>query len=179
MNTVDKLEVLLFIKGEMVSKEYLCKVLGINEETLLELTDELKEKYLTHPISILTSGTEIGFVTNSESASFVEEIEKKEKGGELSRASLETLAIILYKNGATRSDIDYVRGVNSSFILRNLYLRGLIERKEKEGDSRTFIYTPTSDLLRFLGLSDINQLPDFAEFFESINQKTNLDNANN
>lgn len=178
-NYIHKLEALLFLKGETLSKDYLIKSIGCSRDSFSEIVLLLKEKYTDHSICVIESENELGLATRQEVASFVEEIEKEEKGGELTKSSLETLAIILYKNGATRSDIDYVRGVNSSFILRNLYLRGLIERKEKEGDARTFVYTATPDLLRFLGISSVSELPDFSSLFESISQKTQLEQESN
>ena len=63
-------------------------------------------------------------------------IVNSEFDSELSKASLETLSIIIYKNTASRAEIDYIRGVNSSFILRNLLVRGLIEREAQRGEDR-------------------------------------------
>lgn len=176
---INKLETILFIKGDMVLKEYVYKTLSINKEIFSELLISLKDKYKNHALSILETESEVGFVSTQEMADFIEQIEKKEISGELSKSSLETLAVILYKNGATRSDIDYVRGVNSSFILKNLYIRGLIERKEKEGDLRTFIYSPTADLLRFMGITSISELPDFGELFNTMKQKIDTGESGN
>jgi len=58
-----------------------------------------------------------------------------------------------------RSDIDYIRGVNSSFILRNLLVRGLIEKIIDPKDSRKFLYRPTFETLSFMGVSSIGELP--------------------
>ncbi len=95
-------------------------------------------------------------------------MEKSERGGELSKASLETLAIIVYKNGVTRSEIDYIRGVNSSFILRNLYLRGLISKSEGEKKGRGAKYIPTVDLIRFLGITELTELPGYTDIVSTI-----------
>jgi segregation and condensation protein B len=74
---------------------------------------------------------------------------------DLGKAGLETLSIILYQGPISRAEIDYIRGVNSNFILRNLLIRGLIERVENPHDQRSFLYKPTLELISYLGLSKI------------------------
>mgnify|MGYP003423169731 FL=1 len=98
-----------------------------------------------------------------ELSSLIETMRKDEITKELSKASLETLSIILYKNGVTRSEVDYIRGVNSSFIIRNLLVRGLIEKTVDDKDTRRMIYRPTLDTLTFMGVTDIEQIPNYAE----------------
>jgi len=99
--------------------------------------------------------------TNPELGSMLENMRKEELSRELSKASLETVAVILYKEGATRADIDYIRGVNSSFILRNLLVRGLVEKITDPTDSRRYLYKPSYDLMSYLGLSKLSELPEF------------------
>jgi segregation and condensation protein B len=72
---------------------------------------------------------------------------------DLGKAGLETLSIVLYKGPISRADIDYVRGVNSAFILRNLSVRGLITKEDNK-------YKPTLDLISHLGIKHIDELPD-------------------
>ena len=86
----------------------------------------------------------------------------------MSKASLETLSIVLYKNGVTRALIDYIRGVNSSFTLRALLIRGLIEKIPDPKDNRRYIYKPTFDLLSFMGINKIEELPDYDTIIENI-----------
>ena len=74
---------------------------------------------------------------------------------------METLSIILYKNGVSRSLIDYIRGVNSSFTLRALSIRGLIEKNIDPEDNRRYIYRPTFELLSFMGIKSVEELPDY------------------
>jgi len=93
---------------------------------------------------------------------------KEELNKELSKASLETLSIILYKNGVGRSLIDYIRGVNSSFTLRALSIRGLIEKSIDKEDSRRYIYKPTFELLSFMGVKSVEELPDYELVNKSI-----------
>jgi segregation and condensation protein B len=76
-------------------------------------------------------------------------------------AGLETLSIVLYLGPVSRSEIDYIRGVNSNFILRNLLMRGLVERIEHETDKRSLKYRPTFELLSFLGIGSVEELPEY------------------
>lgn len=99
----------------------------------------------------------------------IEAIHKEEVTKELTKASLETIAIILYNNGVSRSEIDYIRGVNSSFIIRNLLIRGLIDKKTDPKDSRRLIYYPTFDALAFMGINKIEDLPNFENIKNQLN----------
>ena len=78
--------------------------------------------------------------------------------GELSRPSLEALTILAYRGPLTRPELEQIRGVHSSLILRNLLLRGLIEEKE---DARLGqpLYSVTLDFLRHIGLASVEELP--------------------
>ena len=78
----------------------------------------------------------------------------------MGRAGLETISIILYKAPVPKSEIDFIRGVNSQFILRNLLIRGLVERIPSSS-GRGGAYRPTLDLLRYLGVTKVEELPDY------------------
>ncbi len=81
---------------------------------------------------------------------------------------METLAIILYQGPVKRSQIDYVRGVNSQFILRNLLVRGLIDRSLDPADERVFVYSPSLELLSYLGVSSVKDLPEFEKVIGAL-----------
>jgi len=106
--------------------------------------------------------------TAPELSGFFEDLQKEELNRDLSKASLETLSIILYKNGASRADIDYVRGVNSSFTLRALSVRGLVDKIPDPKDNRRFLYRPTFDLFSYLGIKSVEELPEYQEVKNSI-----------
>jgi segregation and condensation protein B len=96
---------------------------------------------------------------------------KDELSKELSKATLETLSIIIYKQGSTRAEIDYIRGVNSSFILRNLLIRGLIQKESHPTDSRKYFYKPTFELLGFLGIQKLEELPDYQMLAQALGKE--------
>ena len=81
---------------------------------------------------------------------------------------METLSIILYQGPISRSDIDYIRGVNSQFILRNLLIRGLIERIDNPNDARSFLYKVSINLLANLGINKIEELPEYEQVKKDI-----------
>ena len=83
---------------------------------------------------------------------------------ELTPATLETLSIIAYLGPVARSTVDYIRGVNSSFILRALLVRGLVTRHFQEARKNTFEYKVSFNFLKHLGLGKIEELPEFEKY---------------
>jgi segregation and condensation protein B len=168
-NLVQKIEAILFFKGEPVSMKKLGEVLKVSKEELGEAIIELNNNLKERGIVLLEKGDEITLGTNPELSSLIEDLQKEELNKELSKASLEVLSIVLYKNGVTRAEIDYIRGVNSSFTLRMLSIRGLVEKTLDPKDNRRFIYKPTFDLLFYMGVKNVQELPEY----ESTNQNLN------
>jgi len=161
MTLDQKIEAILFIKGEPVSIKRLAEFLSATKEEIRAGLTELEAKLADHGLQLVSKEDSVMLGTDAELGPLLEKIRKDELSKELSKASLETIAIILYKEGATRSDIDYIRGVNSSFILRNLLIRGLIEKIVDPTDSRRYLYKPTFELLSFMGISKLSELPEF------------------
>src|SRR3989344_1010444 len=128
MNIEKKIEAILFWKGEPVSLKRLQDILKVSKEEILEAVANLKENLANRGITLQEKDNEITLGTAPELSKLIEDLQKEELNKELSKASLETLSIVLYKNGVSRAEIDYIRGVNSSFTLRALSVRGLIER---------------------------------------------------
>src|SRR3989338_9602838 len=127
MELEKKLEAILFWKGEPMSRKKLAEILKVGPSDISELNEaieKLKENLNGRGIVLLEKENEISLGTMPELSSLIEDLQKEELNKDLSKASLETLSIILYKNGANRAEIDYIRGVNSSFTLRALSVRG-------------------------------------------------------
>jgi len=171
-----KIEAILFFKGEPISRKKLSEFLGVSQietnESLEKLKENLKNRGIVlqekeNPASTNSSlggstrGGEIVLGTAPEFSDLIEKLQKEELNKELSKASLEILSIVLYKNGVNRSLIDYIRGVNSSFILRALSIRGLVEKSIDPKDHRRYIYKPTFSLLSFMGVKSVEELPDY------------------
>jgi segregation and condensation protein B len=87
----------------------------------------------------------------------------KELNEELSKAAKEVLAVIAYRGPISRTEIEYIRGVNCSFTLRNLTMRGLIERKENPSNIRSYLYEVSFDFLASLGISKVEELERYTE----------------
>lgn len=169
MNLEQKIEAILFWKGEPVSRKKLSEILKVELGEINEAIEKLKENLKDRGIALIENNDEIMLGTAPECGLLIENLQKEELNKDLSKASLETLSIILYKNGVSRAEIDYIRGVNSSFTLRALSIRGLVEKTTDEKDSRKYIYKPSFELLSFMGVKSVEELPDYGEVSNSIN----------
>ena len=165
-----KIEGLLFFKGEPLSIVELAKHCDTNENEVRVAIAELKESMKSRGLEIIQKNDEVLLGTNRNLGPFLEKLRKEELNKEMSKASLETLAIILYQDGVSRSEIDYIRGVNSSFILRNLLMRGLIEKDTHPTDQRKLIYKPTFELLSYMGAGNKEDLKDFETIKASLDR---------
>ncbi len=174
-----KIEGLLFYKGEDVSISKLVEIFHVTEESIRDALNKLDRSLLGRGLVLVRKDDQVVLGITGELSSLIESIRKEEIAKELSKAALETLSIVLYKNGISRSEIDYIRGVNSSFILRNLLVRGLVEKTIDSSDSRRILYRPTFDTLSFMGITSINELPNYDQVVASLsgtlNQKENND----
>ena len=167
-NLEKKIEAILFWKGEPISRKRLSEILKLGQIEINEGIEKLKKNLEERGIVLLEKENEITLGTAPEFSSLIEHLQKEELNKDLSKASLETLSIVLYSNGANRALIDYIRGVNSSFTLRALSVRGLVERTIDEKDNRRYIYRPSFELLSFMGIKSVEELPDYGEVSKSI-----------
>lgn len=186
MTLDSKIEALLFFKGEAMQIKELAKLLSVDNDTIKEALDKLKEKLSYRGISLIQKEEKVMLATSPEMSELIEQIRKDELVKDIGKAGAETLAIVLYKGPITRAEIDYIRGVNSTFILRNLLIRGLVEKVSNPKDNRSFLYKPTIELLSFLGIKNIKELPEFdivqdelKKFLTDDNQEKLKDDFNN
>jgi len=164
---IGELEALLFHYGEAIEIKKIAKILGIKENEATELVDSF-EKNLKEGegrgLSLLRQGSRVQLATKPEFENINKELIKEEFREELSPASLETLSIIAYLGPVSRATIDFVRGVNSSFILRSLLMRGLVEREINSERKNVYDYKVSFDFLRHMGLSRQEDLPAYGEY---------------
>ena len=168
MELPKKIEAILFYKGEPEKKKNLAKLLEISPEALEAGVRDLREQLTGRGVVLLEHDNELELRTSNEAADLISTVRRQELNRDLGRAGAETLAIVLYKAPVTRAEIDYIRGVNSSFILRNLMVRGLISRANPEREQRTYVYQPTLELLAHLGISRVEELPDYEKNFREL-----------
>jgi segregation and condensation protein B len=158
---ITHIEALLFALGRPLSRKDLAEKLDVDLNILEEAIQDLLKTTSGRGVVCVDDGTMLELRATGESAALIEKIRKEELDRELGRAGQETIAAILYRGPLTRSEIDFIRGVNSSQILRTLLIRGLIRRIPKPNDERSFLYEPTTELLAELGVTSRDDLPDF------------------
>lgn len=167
-----KIEALLFFKGEPVSIKKICELVESDEKSVIEALKIFEQNLKDRGLALIYHEKSVLLGTSPEASSLIEKITKEEIARDLGKAGLETLAIILYKGVVSKREIDYIRGVNSNFIVRNLLIRGLVERIDNE-EGRGFAYKPTHELLGFLGISKIEELPEYDSILKTIEEFNN------
>jgi segregation and condensation protein B len=159
----EALEAVLFAAGEPLEKKEAAKLLGIKADQLGRVVEALSAALEGRGLALVESANELELRTSAEAAEFVKKLREAELSRDLGKAGLETLAVIAYRGEATRSEVDWVRGVNSSASVRTLLLRGLIEGREDEADRRRVRYALTTDALAHLGVRRSEELPRHGE----------------
>lgn len=165
-------EALLFVYGEPMKIKRIADILKIKENAVEEALKELENGYLAENrgLKLVLNDRQAQLATKPDFAVILEDFIKEEFKENLTPASLETLSLIAYLGPISRVQIDYHRGVNSSFILRNLLIRGLIERFLDPQKNNAYLYQSSFDLLKYLGISKIEELPEYDKF-KTINDK--------
>lgn len=163
-----QIEAILFYQAEPITVKRLSQLTKRTEEETRSALTVLGDALLSSGLRLLQNNDEVTLGTTPEASAIIEAITKEELNRELSKASLETLAIVLYKGPVTRAEIDYIRGVNSTFILRNLLIRGLIEKIENPKDQRSFLYRSTLALLEYMGVANVSELPEYSETLAAL-----------
>lgn len=162
------LEAILFSYGDPMEIKKISGLLKTGEDETKQAIEELQKNLENESrgLKLIFNGEQIQLATKPEFSGFLEEFIKEEFKENLTPAALETLSLIAYFGPVTRAKIDYFRGVNSSFTIRNLMMRGLIERVEG-----SYQYKTSFDLIKHLGLSKIEELPEY-EKFSKMNQES-------
>lgn len=169
-----KLEALLFVAVGPLSLGKLKKLLGCTGKELEVSIAELKEKYAAEGsgLELMHSGGEIVLGTKAAYADAANQLLKEQTQGELTRPQLETLTIIAYRGPVSKIELEMIRGVNCTLILRNLLMRGLITEK-MDKKMHVPMYQASIDFIRHLGIQSMDQLPDY----EQLNERVGLESA--
>lgn len=179
MTLDNQIEAILFHKAEPVTLKKLALILEKDESEISEALKKLQEKLQDRGLSVVVSGDKVMLGTNPNLSDLISKITKEEVEGEIGKAGLETLSIILYKGPISKKEIDYIRGVNSSYILRNLLIKGLVEKIDMKNERNTF-YGSTIDLLSFMGLRSVEDLPEYKKMKDEMeNLKLSIENSSN
>lgn len=165
---IPSIEALLFVNGEALSIKKIAELLGVTDEAASDGLKTLSEvmKLQNRGLDLIVSDGKAMLVTKPELGEVVKKLVKDEFDSELTPAALETLSIVSYLGPITRAEIDYIRGVNSSFILRNLMVRGLVNKDQSKNlkSQISVCYDITFDFLRHMGVSAREDLPDYMKY---------------
>lgn len=163
-----QIEGILFFKGEPVTLKRLSDILGKDKAEIEAALKTLEEKLVGRGLTLIYKEDEVMLGTAPDLSPLIEKLTREELTRDLGKAGLETLSIVLYRGPISRREIDHIRGVNSNFILRNLLIRGLVEKVPSPTDQRSFLYKPTFELLSFMGLTKIEDLPEYTALREEV-----------
>jgi segregation and condensation protein B len=161
------IESLLFASGEPLTLKQIASIIKLSSKRTKDLLKDMAVKYRqkSRGIKILNSDDRYSLVTKTENSYYVEELLGNNSRQSLSQASLETLAIIAYKQPITRIDIDEIRGVKSDRAISTLVERELIKENGRLSvPGRPILYGTTEEFLKYFGLENINEIPGIEEF---------------
>lgn len=158
----------LFVSLKPVTVRELTEVLEVTEDEIKNATEQLVADNLQSGIIVLAHDNKLQLASNPDNSSVVKKFLSLELREKLTDAALETLAIILYKQPVSKADIENIRGVNSQYILRQLLIRGLVEKVSSTSDRRVQLYKTTLEFMQHLGIKSMKDLPDFEELTEGI-----------
>jgi segregation and condensation protein B len=155
-----QVEALLFVAPTAVPSSQIATALGVTTREVDQAIQELNAAYTERGIRIQEHHGRLQMTSAPEAAAGIERLLELDTTSSLTRASLETLAIIVYQQPVTRPQIDAIRGVNSDSVIRNLLIKGMIEEVGRtEGPGRPILYTTSPDFLQYFGLSSLSELP--------------------
>lgn len=173
MSVKSQLESILFVAIKPLTPKDLANLVGVKVDEVKAALEELSVDYKNsgRGLALISNNGQFQLTTSSENSTLVKDFLKDEVNGELSQPSLEALTIIAYRGPISKLELEKIRGVNCSLIIRNLLLRGLIEEKFNKIKNENY-YAVTNDFIRFLGLSSLNDLPEYEKLnkLEALNQ---------
>lgn len=166
LNLEQIVEALLFTYGEPLSVKKICALTKKQASEINAALDNLKTRLERRGIKLVSKNDDWQLAASAEASPYIEKLIKSEIQEGLTPAGLEILAVVAYRGPVSKSEIETIRGVNSTYTLRNLTVRGLVEKNESAKPST---YEISLAALRKLGLERTSNLPKYAELKEEIN----------
>ncbi|AZA11368.1 SMC-Scp complex subunit ScpB [Corynebacterium gerontici] len=165
-----QIESILLVADEPVDESVLAKVLQVPGTEVQDTLDAMQREFIERGSGISLRNIDGGwrFYTAQQNAEVVEQFLHDGAQSKLSRAALETLAVIAYRQPATRAQVAAVRGVNVDGVVRTLVLRGLISEVEPEPGSTAHRYVTTQLFLELMGIDSLEALPDLAPLLPDV-----------
>ena len=169
-NLKEVVRAVLFVAGEGVEKEYLAEKLDVSMKELEKAVCALEEECSgENGVHLIRFKNKIQLASNPNFANYVSNVLSPVRGKSLTRAALETLAIIAYKQPVTKLEIEDIRRVNCDYATQALLDQNMIEivgRKDAVG--RPLLFGTTEEFLKRFNIKDVNDLPDYSELMERI-----------
>lgn len=170
-----KIEAMLFVSAEPVPLQQLSQALDVTVSVVERGLKELEEALQTRGLRLQRNAGRVQLTTAPQLALLVETFLGLEAVSHLSRAALETLAIIAYQQPVTRPQVDSIRGVNSDGMMKSLLSKGLIQESGRtDGPGRPILYSTTPDFLQHFGLNSLMELPPLSAPIEAETEPTEL-----
>ena len=167
-----KLHSLLFYTGRKIRKSTLYKKYNFPNSELDIIIDQLKEYTKESGVVLIDDGEYIVLTHPSECLDFIESITQKEYTSNLSQTSKEILSLILYAGPISKVNIDFLRGVNSQYTIRQLMIRGLIQEIEQK--SKCKFYTVTVEYMAHIGIKETNQAKNYEKYNKEIEDSLSI-----
>ena len=163
-NIEGAIEAILYAAGYPVKYSKLSEVLGLDEKNTKKIVEHMSDSFNSdrskRGISLLVFEETCQFCTKEQYAPYIREALGIRRGGNLSASSMEVLSVIAYNQPATRSFVDQVRGVDSSYAFNSLIDKGLIEACGRlDAPGRPMLYVTTEKFLRVFGINSLSELP--------------------
>jgi len=164
MSLKSQLESLLFVSLKPLAAKELANLTGAKPKEVEEALEAISADYQNgeRGLALTKNNNQYQLTTSAANAALIQTFLKDETSGELSQPSLEALTVIAYRGPISKLNLERIRGVNCSLIIRNLLLRGLVEEKFDKNKQENY-YTVTHDFVRFLGMNSVADLPDYAK----------------
>lgn len=172
MQTKHLIENLLFISGEPMSFKKIAQILELRENEVIAATKELKEDFQNRGLRLIEKDNKVQIITASEAGKYIEKLVAGHLKEDLSDSALETLSAISYLGPISKAEIEELRGVNCAFSLRNLLIRGLIEKVESPS-GKASLYKTSFDFIKKLGIQEEKDLPEYEKYREEIKSLMN------
>jgi segregation and condensation protein B len=170
-----KIEAMLFVSAEPVPVAQLSQALDVTASVVERGLKELDEILSSRGLRLQRNAGRVQLTTAPELAPLVELFLGLDATTHLSRAALETLAIIAYQQPCTRPQVDSIRGVNSDGMMKSLLSKGLVQESGRtDGPGRPILYSTTPEFLQHFGLGSITELPSLAVPAEPDNEHSVL-----
>jgi len=175
-----QIESILFVVGKAITLKELAKICGRSKNEIEVVLEDLKNKYNSGEsgINIMITDKEVQMVVNAKNSMLVEDLVKEEITSELTQPQLEALTIIAYRGPIAKLELEQIRGVNCSLILRNLVIKGLVEVMEDKIIENNK-YQVTIKLMQHLGINSIEELPEYGKLSKTESLEEALTESSN